>query len=91
MSAESRLHFSALAPVALLSHWAGSLRMMMAMADKDEHGSAEVEHVDHSSQERGTVNARLVFACITFCTASFMFGYDDKLISPVAALPGFVS
>lgn len=62
-----------------------------AMADKDAHGSAEVEHVDHSSRDKGAVNARLVFACITFCAASFMFGYDDKLISPVAALSGFVS
>lgn len=63
----------------------------MAMSDKDEHGSAEVEHVDRSTREKGAVNARLVFACIVFGAASFMFGYDDKLISPVAALSGFVS
>lgn len=65
--------------------------MMMSMADKDEYGSAEVEHVDPSAREKGVVNARLVFACIVFGAASFMFGYDDKLISPVAALSGFVS
>lgn len=86
MQAESRLH-----PVALLSHWAGSLRTRMAMTDKHESESSEVEHVDHSIQEKGAVNARLVFACIVFGAASFMFGYDDKLISPVAALTGFVS
>ncbi|CEO58449.1 hypothetical protein PMG11_03173 [Penicillium brasilianum] len=85
MPAESRL-----APVALLSQWAGSLRTMMSMTDKDEYGSAEVEHVDHAAREKGVVNARLVFACVVFGAASFMFGYDDKLISPVAALPGFV-
>lgn len=92
MSAKSRLSFRT-NPVSLLSLRVGSLRAMFAtaMADKDAHGSAE--HVHHSSREKekGAVNARLVFACITFCAASFMFGYDDKLISPVAALPGFVS
>ena len=63
----------------------------MTTSDKDEHGSAEVEHVDSSTRQKGAVNARLVFACIVFGAASFMFGYDDKLISPVAALSGFVS
>jgi hypothetical protein len=91
MMAESRLHFCTLAPVALLSHWAGSLRTMMAMTDKHDSDSPEVKHVDHSIQEKGAVNARLVFSCIVFGAASFMFGYDDKLISPVAALSGFVS
>jgi hypothetical protein len=64
---------------------------MMSMTDKDDSGSTEVEHVDHAAREKGVVNARLIFACIVFGAASFMFGYDDKLISPVAALPGFVS
>jgi hypothetical protein len=85
--AESRLH-----PVAKkTTSWAGSLRTMMAMTDKHDSESPEVEHVDDSTQEKGAVNARLVFACIVFGAASFMFGYDDKLISPVAALTGFVS
>ncbi|KAJ5166479.1 uncharacterized protein N7482_005260 [Penicillium canariense] len=88
MEAESRQSSRAFAPSALLSYWARSLRTMVA--DKDEAGSAEVEHVDHSSPEKGAVNARLVFVCIVFGAASFMFGYDDKLISPVAALTGFV-
>lgn len=86
MQGQSRLH-----PVALLSHWAGSIRTMITTTDKHESESPEVEHVDHSIQEKGVVNARLVFACIVFGAASFMFGYDDKLISPVAALTGFVS
>ncbi|OKO98533.1 hypothetical protein PENSUB_9209 [Penicillium subrubescens] len=85
--AEARLH-----PVAKkTTSWAGSLRTMMAMTDKHDSESPEVEHVDDSTQEKGAVNARLVFACIVFGAASFMFGYDDKLISPVAALTGFES
>jgi hypothetical protein len=64
---------------------------MMTTTDKHESESPEVEHIDHSTQEKGAVNARLVFACVVFGAASFMFGYDDKLISPVAALSGFVS
>lgn len=59
------------------------------MTTGKECGSTEVEHVAYS--EKGAVNALLVLACVVFGAASFMFGYDDKLISPVAALTPFVS
>ncbi|KAJ5231357.1 uncharacterized protein N7469_005945 [Penicillium citrinum] len=59
--------------------------------DKDDIGSAEVEHVDHRRSEKGAVNALLIFSCIVFGAASFIFGYDDKIISPLAALPLFVA
>lgn len=59
------------------------------MTTDKECGSAEVEHVVYS--EKGAVNALLVLVCVVFGASSFMFGYDDKLISPVAALTPFVS
>lgn len=90
MPAETRRFFLTIAPIAFFSHWAGSLRLAMT-ADKDGCGSAEIEHVDHSRQEKGAVNTLLVMACVVFGAASFMFGYDDKVISPVAALTAFVS
>lgn len=37
------------------------------------------------------VNPFLIFACVTFAAASFLFGYDDKVISPIIALEPFVS
>lgn len=37
------------------------------------------------------VNTFLIFACTTFAAASFLFGYDDKVISPIIALEPFVS
>lgn len=37
------------------------------------------------------VNGFLIFACTTFAAASFLFGYDDKVISPIIALEPFVS
>lgn len=37
------------------------------------------------------VNNFLIFACTTFAAASFLFGYDDKVISPIIALEPFVS
>lgn len=77
-------------PAALLLHWAWSLRATMNVG-KDEIASAEVEHVDTRRSEKGAVNALLVFSCIVFGAASFIFGYDDKLISPLAALTPFVS
>lgn len=89
MQAEPSLHSRAFAPVAFLSHWAGSLRTAMN-TDKDEYCLAEVEHIDHSHQEKGAVNILLILACTVFAAASFIFGYDDKLISPVIALPPFV-
>ena len=60
--------------------------------DKEEIGSAEIEHVNTSeNRQRGTINPLLVVACAVFGAASFMFGYDDKVISPIIALPAFVS
>lgn len=59
-------------------------------SDKDGCDSAEVEHIDHTHHGKRAVNALLVLACTVFAAASFIFGYDDKLISPVIALPLFV-
>ncbi|KAJ5180330.1 hypothetical protein N7492_003540 [Penicillium capsulatum] len=88
MQAEPRLISRAFTPVAWLSHWAGTLRT--AMAEKDELG-LEVEHLDHlDRREKGAVNSLLVLACLVFGAAAFIFGYDDKIISPVVALPEFV-
>lgn len=56
--------------------------------------STETQHVDYSDAtsrpKSQAINARLIFACTIFGAASFLFGFDDKIISPVAALPGFV-
>lgn len=41
--------------------------------------------------EGKAVNTFLIFACTTFAAASFLFGYDDKVISPIMALEPFVS
>ncbi|KAJ5628401.1 hypothetical protein N7490_010629 [Penicillium lividum] len=60
------------------------------MSDKDEIISAEMEHIDHSKHQKGAINTLLVVSCIVFGSASFMFGYDDKVISPIIALPAFI-
>jgi hypothetical protein len=41
--------------------------------------------------DKGAVNLLLLVACMAFGSASFLFGYDDKVISPIAALDAFVS
>ena len=76
--------------VALLSQWTCSLRATLVMPGKDECRSAEVERMNRRHKE-GPINVLLILACIVFGAASFMFGYDDKVISPVIALPAFVS
>ncbi|CAI7629283.1 unnamed protein product [Penicillium glandicola] len=49
------------------------------------------EHVDYSdSPRKSQINFQLIFACTVFGAASFLFGFDDKIISPVAALSAFV-
>ncbi|KAJ5936490.1 hypothetical protein N7454_005125 [Penicillium verhagenii] len=58
--------------------------------DKDEIGSSEIENINPQNDQKSTVNILLVVACIVFGAASFMFGYDDKVISPMIALPAFV-
>lgn len=89
MKAESMASISS--PIALLLHWISTLRRAMS-TDKKKIPSAEIEHVDRPDHhQKGTVNTLLVVACIVFGAASFMFGYDDKVISPMIALPAFVS
>lgn len=90
MQEEPPLLSRACTPATLFSHWAWSLRAAMNV-DKNDIASAEVEHVDPRRSEKGAVNFLLVFSCIVFGAASFIFGYDDKLISPLAALIPFVS
>ncbi|KAL4910945.1 hypothetical protein BDW74DRAFT_184547 [Aspergillus multicolor] len=43
-----------------------------------------------SPSDKDAVNALLILACIAFGCASFVFGFDDKVISPLAALSAFV-
>ncbi|KAH8431249.1 uncharacterized protein LDX57_008911 [Aspergillus melleus] len=58
--------------------------------------STEVQHVDFpdemipASTGKSAVNLALMLACVVFGAASFLFGFDDKIISPVAALEPFV-
>ncbi|EHK21557.1 uncharacterized protein TRIVIDRAFT_91290 [Trichoderma virens Gv29-8] len=42
------------------------------------------------SPDHGAINVLLVLSCLAFGAASFLFGYDDKVISPVAATEYFV-
>ncbi|KAL2788061.1 general substrate transporter [Aspergillus keveii] len=59
---------------------------------------AQIEHVDGvldvsletTASSEGAINTLLILACIAFGSASFVFGFDDKIISPLAALPEFV-
>lgn len=57
--------------------------------------STEVQHVDFppetQTSDKAAVNLALMLACVVFGAASFLFGFDDKIISPVAALEPFVS
>ncbi|GKZ49623.1 hypothetical protein AbraIFM66951_002194, partial [Aspergillus brasiliensis] len=53
-----------------------------------------VQHVDFASESRTpskerTVNFFLLLTCAAFGSASLVFGFDDKIISPVAALGPF--
>lgn len=63
----------------------------------DEINSIHIQHVDGLKSapemvdpQKGAVNAFLILACIAFGSASFLFGYDDKVISPIAALTAYV-
>ncbi|CAI7612169.1 unnamed protein product [Penicillium discolor] len=60
---------------------------------KDDANSAEAQHIDqlHDRQTRNAINAWLIFTCTVFGAASFLFGFDDKIISPIAALTPFVA
>lgn len=83
------------AGLTLILHWLSSIRNIMS-SDRKENDLAQVQHVDFSDahshrSHTNAINARLIWACVVFGAASFLFGFDDKIISPVAALPAFVS
>ncbi|OJJ55914.1 hypothetical protein ASPSYDRAFT_157598 [Aspergillus sydowii CBS 593.65] len=72
-------------------------------SEKVDHELATAEkpaqswHIDgveapnsQTEPEKGAVNALLILACVAFGSASFVFGFDDKVISPLAALSEFV-
>lgn len=40
--------------------------------------------------DEGAINLTLLLSCLAFGASSFLFGYDDRVISPVAATPAFV-
>ncbi|EKG14408.1 hypothetical protein MPH_08397 [Macrophomina phaseolina MS6] len=65
---------------------------VMAEKSKSESDGEVVyhEHVD-IKQEGKAVNPFLIFTCTVFAAASFLFGFDDKVISPIIALEPFVS
>ena len=57
---------------------------------------SHVQHVDFASDSKTyskerTGNFFLLLTCAAFGSASLVFGFDDKIISPVAALAPFVS
>lgn len=85
------------AALTLIWHWGSSIRNAMSgLSCVKEHDSAEIQHVNFSeapgqSHTGNAINAQLILACVVFGAASFLFGFDDKIISPVAALPAFVS
>lgn len=64
---------------------------------QEDISSIHIQHVDGLKStpemidpQKGAVNAFLILACIAFGSASFLFGYDDKVISPIAALSAYV-
>jgi hypothetical protein len=70
---------------------------MTHVSDEKNESPTEIEtvpgahHVDLIHQSGKVVNFYLILACTAFASASFIFGFDDKIISPVAALEPFVS
>jgi len=56
-----------------------------------EDSSTIVTLPSEQQSKREAINALLIFACITVGASSMLFGFDDKVISPIAALEPFVS
>ena len=71
-----------------------------APARAEKEALADVQHLDQDGRpvifasEAGNTriwNPLLILSCIAFGSTAVLFGYDDKVISPVAAMPTFVS
>lgn len=72
------------------------------MASLDDEKTATATHSDKPQvsmaenatttvkPDEGAINPLLICSCLAFGAASFLFGYDDKVISPVAATQYFV-
>jgi hypothetical protein len=66
----------------------------------EKDSSTKVQHIDErgrnvvlaSETDSAKVwNPLLILSCVTFGCTSILFGYDDKVISPVAAMEPFVT
>lgn len=55
----------------------------------NEHGQPVIFQSETSHTR--SFNTYLIYSCIVSGAASVLFGYDDKIISPVAAIESFVS
>ena len=51
----------------------------------------EAESHPEALTQQKPYSALLLFSCAVFAASQMLFGYDDKMISPVAALVPFVS
>jgi hypothetical protein len=65
----------------------------------EEEKVIDVQHVDEqgrnvvlasSTDSEKVFNRLLILSCVAFGCTSILFGYDDKVISPVAAMVPFV-
>lgn len=60
----------------------------LAVLHQEDGGPTITTYGDKA--QGNAVNGLLIFASVTFAAASFLFGYDDKVISPIIALEPFV-
>jgi hypothetical protein len=69
----------------------GSERKAAAAHDDGARVSSVEEFTANAIKPHsGAINLMLICSCLAFGAASFLFGYDDKVISPVAATQYFV-
>ncbi|KAE8422561.1 hypothetical protein BDV36DRAFT_291390 [Aspergillus pseudocaelatus] len=75
-------------------HWHSLLKIRaISFKDRiDDVDAVEAQHIDvlRDGQTRNAINTCLIFTCTVVSAASFLFGFDDKIISPVAASPASV-
>jgi hypothetical protein len=66
------------------------MKTTMAAHDEEPQVSTAEDATTTIKPHQGAVNLQLICSCLAFGAASFLFGYDDKVISPVAATQYFV-
>ena len=69
----------------------GDRNRRRSYAEINRIGSVSGPVIPADELEGSVINSLLILTCVAFRASSFLFSFDNAIISPVVALPTFIS